>query len=316
MSRRSKPFSGEKRASYPLSTRRSKVKVEHFSRVYTPQESMKAFVSSLPDILGGKDFKDFLSLMKRAGQKKKAILWAMGAHVLKLGLSPVIIDLMEKGWISGLALNGACLVHDFEIAYAGHTSEDVQEEIKTGRFGMARETGEMLNRAINTSRSKGSGLGETVAAWMQSSSFRYKHLSLLAASARLGVPVTVHVALGTDIIHSHPLADGEAIGGASLRDFHRFCSLVESLDGGGVFVHVGSAVVLPEVFLKAVTVVRSRGISLEEFSAAVFDFRLLYRPHQNVVKRPLGRKGKGFYFIGQHEIMIPLLAASLKSLSP
>jgi len=299
MSRRSKPFSGEKRASYPLSTRRSKVKVEHFSRVYTPQESMKAFVSSLPDILGGKDFKDFLSLMKRAGQKKKAILWAMGAHVLKLGLSPVIIDLMEKGWISGL-----------------HTSEDVQEEIKTGRFGMARETGEMLNRAINTSRSKGSGLGETVAAWMQSSSFRYKHLSLLAASARLGVPVTVHVALGTDIIHSHPLADGEAIGGASLRDFHRFCSLVESLDGGGVFVHVGSAVVLPEVFLKAVTVVRSRGISLEEFSAAVFDFRLLYRPHQNVVKRPLGRKGKGFYFIGQHEIMIPLLAASLKSLSP
>jgi hypothetical protein len=236
--------------------------------------------------------------------------------VIKVGLSPIIIDLMKEGWITALALNGAGIIHDFEIAFTGQTSEDVQLQIKNGHFGMAQETGQMLNDAINSGEEKGLGLGEAVGEMIATSDFPHKDMSLLSAAYNLNLPVTVHVAIGTDIIHFHPKVKGEAIGNASLKDFFLFCSLLEKLEDGGVFVNIGSAVILPEVFLKALSFVRNKGWLLENFSTAVFDFIHHYRPYENVVKRPHGKKGRGFYFIGHHEIMIPLLAVSLKSSDP
>ncbi len=274
---------------------------------------MSRFIRTLPNVLAGKDFRDFLGLLYEARKRGNVILAAMGAHVLKVGLSPVLIDLMKDGWLSAVALNGAGIIHDFEIALCGQTSEDVESQIKHGRFGMAEETGQMLNEAIRRGAEDGLGLGEAVGRMIARSNFPHKRFSLLGSAYRLGIPVTVHVAIGTDTIHFHPRADGEALGKASLKDFFLFCGLVRRLDGGGVFMNVGSAVLLPEVFLKAVSFVRSKGYRLEHFSTAVFDFLHHYRPDQNVVRRPLGKKGRGFYFIGHHEILIPLLAAALKS---
>lgn len=287
---------------------------EEFAGAFVPDKSFVHFIGSLPDILAGKDFKDFLGIMERAKAGHNAIVFAIGAHVMKVGLNPVILQLMEEGWITGLAMNGAGIIHDFEIAFVGHTSEDVADHIKDGRFGMVEETGEFLNSAINSAKEKDLGLGEAVGEFIENADFAHKDMSILASAYRLNIPTTVHVAIGTDIIHFHPKADGEALGKASMRDFLLFCSICESLEGGGVFVNVGSAVILPEIFLKAVTCVRNKGVALENFSTAVFDFRHLYRPFENVVKRPLGKKGRGFYFIGHHEIMIPLLASSLRSL--
>lgn len=311
-----KLFSTHGLKTYPIRSRKSKVRIEDFAEAFSPEKPFSHFVESLPNILAGKDFKDFLELMDRARTRKKAIVFALGAHVIKVGLNPVILKLMEEGWITALTLNGAGIIHDFEISLAGHTSEDVADQIKDGRFGMAEETGNLLNGVINSARGKDVGLGEAVGDFIENSDFAHKDLSILAAAYRLNIPTTVHVAIGTDIIHFHPQADGEAIGKASMRDFLLFCSLCEKLEGGGVFVNIGSAVVLPEVFLKAVTCVRNKEVALEDFSTAVFDFHHHYRPSENVVKRPFGIKGRGFYFIGHHEIMIPLLAASLRTLSP
>jgi len=311
-----KPLSRDKLKTYPLLSRTSKVRSEDFSRAFSPEEPFSRFIESLPDILAGKDFKDFLGRMEKAKAGQKAIVFALGAHVIKVGLNPVIQILMEEGWISALALNGAGIIHDFEIALSGCTSEDVASHVKDGRFGMAQETGELLNKAINSAKDKDMGLGEVVGDLIENSGFPHKNSSILAAAYRLNIPTTVHVAVGTDVIHFHPMADGEALGRASLRDFFLFCSLLEKCEGGGIFVNVGSAVILPEVFLKAVTCVRNKGVSLTDFSTAVFDFHHHYRPYENVVKRPLGKKGRGFYFVGHHEIMIPLLAASLRSLNP
>jgi hypothetical protein len=219
---------------------------------------------------------------------------------------------MKRGWVSGLAFNGAGIVHDFELALAGKTSEDVGRHVRTGRFGMARETGERLNEAIRTGAERGLGLGAAVGEMIARSDFPHKKHSLLAAAHRLGLPATVHVAVGTDIIHLHPQASGEAIGRTSLDDFFLLAALVRRLDGGGVFLNVGSAVVLPEVFLKAVALVRSQGLRLDGFTTAVFDFLRHYRPAENVVRRPHGKTGRGYYFVGPHEILIPLLAAALK----
>ena len=299
--------------TYSLRSRKSKVQAENFARVFPGDRSFALFVDSLPDILAGKEFKQFVQIIKRAKSKSKPIIFAMGAHVIKVGLSPIIIDLIEEGYIDALAFNGAGIIHDFEIAFAGQTSEDVAVQLKDGRFGMARETGEMLNRCISLGARRNLGLGEAVSRMIASSSFPHKESSLFAIAGERGIPVTVHVALGTDIIHFHPDVNGAALGKTSLKDFFLFCSLIEKLDGGGVFVNVGSAVVLPEVFLKAVSYVRNSGRPLNHFHTAVFDFMSHYRPQQNVVKRPISGKGKGFYFIGHHEIMIPLLAAALKS---
>ncbi len=298
--------------TYPLQNRKSKVNVRDFARPLRAGERVSAFVRGLPDILAGRDLKEFLALMKAARRKNRAIIFGLGAHVIKVGLNPVLIGMMREGWITALALNGAGIIHDFEIAYAGQTSEDVGVQVRAGRFGMARESGEILNRTINEAARDGRGLGEAVGRMIARSSFPFKKQSLLAAAWKRGVPATVHVALGTDTIHFHPQASGEALGKTSLQDFRLLCSVMAGLNGGGIYVNVGSAVILPEVFLKAVSVVRNRGTRLDDFSSAVFDFIHQYRPDQNVVRRPLGRKGRGFYFIGHHEIMIPLLAAALK----
>lgn len=307
-----KPLSPVGLKTYPLRSRKSKVSINKFAKPFAPDDSFNQFVKSLPDILAGKDFKKFLSLMREAKKKNKAIIFALGAHVIKVGLSPVIIDLMKRGWVTALALNGAGIVHDFEIAFVGKTSEDVETQVKNGQFGMAWETGEMLHEAIQSGAEK-FGLGEIIGKMISASDFPHNHLSILATAYNMNIPVTVHVALGTDTIHFHPKVNGAALGRASLKDFFLLCSLLQKMEGGGVFLNIGSAVILPEVFLKAITFIRNKGIPLKDFTTAVFDFLYHYRPYQNVVKRPLEKKRRGFYFIGHHEIMIPLLASSLKS---
>jgi hypothetical protein len=309
-----KPFPKDQLHTSPLHSRESKVTIHDFARAFSPDKPFAAFIESLPDILAGRDYKSFLKRAEQARIRNKERLFALGAHVIKVGLAPVLISLMEEGWITSLALNGAGIIHDFEIAYAGHTSEEVADKIKNGRLGMARETGELLNEAINSAEGKEMGIGEVIGELIEKSDYPHKDLSLLAAAYRMNIPTTVHVAIGTDTIHFHPRVDGKALGNATLRDFFLFCSLCENLEGGGIFVNVGSAVILPEVFLKAVTFIRNKGKPLENYATAVFDFQRHYRPEENVVKRPLGEKGRGFYFIGHHEIMIPLLAASLRSL--
>ena len=311
-----KPFSPGGLKTYSLQSRKDKVNINNFAQILSAEKSFTRFVRSLPDILAGSDFKEFISLMGKAKKRNRAIIFGLGAHVIKVGLSPIIIDLMKEGWITALALNGAGIIHDFEIAFTGQTSEDVQVQIKNGHFGMAQETGQMLNDAINSGEEKGLGLGEAVGEMIATSDFPHKDMSLLFSAYNMNLPVTVHVAIGTDTIHFHPEVKGEAIGNASLKDFFLFCSLLEKLEDGGVFVNIGSAVILPEVFLKALSFVRNKGQLLESFSTAVFDFIHHYRPYENVVKRPHGKKGRGFYFIGHHEIMIPLLAVSLKASNP
>jgi hypothetical protein len=308
-----KPLSPSGLKTYSLASRPSKVDVRSFGRAFDPKAPFSRFLESLPGILASADFRALVEAMARARRRRRAILFGLGAHVVKVGLNPVLIDLMDRGWVSGLALNGACIVHDFEVAFAGRTSEDVGARIQGGRFGMARETGELLNRAVSQGAREGIGLGEAVGKMIAGSRFPHRKMSLLGEAYRRGIPVTVHVAIGTDTIHFHPEASGAALGQTSLTDFFLFCSMVKDLDRGGVYLNVGSAVVLPEVFLKAVTFVRNKGFRLEEFTTAVFDFSRQYRPAENVARRPLGRKSKGFYFVGHHEIMIPLLAAGLKS---
>lgn len=309
-----KPLSPRNLKTFPLQSRKSMVDIDDFAQTLPPNKIFAQFIQSLPDILAGKDFKEFISLMERARKKKKTIIAALGAHVIKVGLNPVLIDLMKEGWITALAFHGAGIIHDFEVAFSGQTSEDVELQIKNGKFGMAQETADLLNEAMKSGEKKGLGLGEALGEMLSSSDFPFKNMSLLAAAYDLNIPVTVHVAIGTDIIHFHPETKGDVLGNLSLKDFFLFCALLEKLEGGGVFMNIGSAVVLPEVFLKALSFVRNKGKLLEDFTTAVFDFIHHYRPHQNVVKRPHGKKGKGFYFIGHHEILIPLLAASLKSL--
>jgi hypothetical protein len=249
----------------------------------------------------------------RARSRKRPIVWGLGAHVIKVGLSPVLIDLMEQGFATGLALNGAGIVHDFELAVAGKTSEDVEEGLGSGTFGMARETGEELNRAVVEGDGDGLGLGAAVGRHLAERRPRPRHLdtSLLAAAWRLGLPATVHVALGTDIVHVHPACDPAAIGRASHLDFRLLAAEVARLGGGGVYLNVGSAVVLPEVFLKAVTLARNLGHPIEDFATANLDFIQSYRPGVNVVERPVRGTGRGYRLTGHHEIMVPLLAGAL-----
>ncbi|MFW6173655.1 MAG: hypothetical protein ACOC5T_07915 [Elusimicrobiota bacterium] len=308
------PISTKDLKTYPLSSRKSKVSKKDFAETFDSGNNFKQFIDSLPDILAGKDFKEFIKLIKEAKNKDKAILFAFGAHIIKVGLSPIIIDMLKKGWISGIALNGAGIIHDFEIAHSGQTSEDVEQQIENGQFGMANETGAFLNEAAIQGFKENIGLGEAVGKMMDKYSFPNNDVSILYNSYKMNVPVTVHVALGTDIIHFHPKARGDALGKTSLRDFLLFCSMIKKLEGGGIFINVGSSVILPEVFLKALAVVRNKGYVLKNFTTAVIDFNLHYRPYQNIIKRPLYKnKNKGFYFLGHHEILIPLLAASLKA---
>ena len=295
--------------SYSLRGRESKVRIGDFSRPHNKGGSFQDFFSSLPNILAANHLKQVAAAIVQARKDKRPVMLGMGAHSIKVGLNPVIIDLMERGIITSLSLNGAGIIHDFELAFIGQTSEDVDKEILSGAFGMAEETGGMLNEAIR-SAGKDEGIGVVVGRMIQTGDFPYKDKSLLAAGQRLGVPVTVHVAIGTDIIHMHPSFDGKATGEAAQRDFQTFCSLVSELEGG-VYINLGSAVLLPEIFLKAVTLCRNLGYPLQHFTTVNMDFVQHYRPNTNVVRRPTQGGGKGFALTGHHEIMFPLLAAAL-----
>ncbi|MEW6408888.1 MAG: hypothetical protein AB1488_02085 [Nitrospirota bacterium] len=306
-----KPISLDRIKTYPLKKRRSKVDVSKTGRPFEAGGDFKGFLETLPDILAAKDFKTVVSSIVKTYKKKGVVLLGMGAHPIKVGLSPLIIDLMERGIITAIAMNGACIIHDFELTFAGCTSEDVDREISTGSFGMAEETGRMLNRAISEGVAQGMGIGEVVGRMIQNSDFPHKDKSILASAVRLGIPATVHVAIGTDIIHMHPQADGSSIGEGSHRDFRLLCDIVSRLEGG-VYINLGSAVVMPEVFLKAVTIVRNLGYRLKRFTTVNMDFIQHYRPLTNVLKRPVTGEGKGYALTGHHEIMFPLLAAAVK----
>ena len=298
--------------TYPLKSRKSKARVEDFARPVAADASVGAWVASLPNVLAAADFRAVVRAMVDARRSDGGIVWGLGAHVIKTGLGPVLIDLMERGFVSAIATNGAAIIHDFEVALVGATSEDVDETLGPGQFGMADETGRLLNAAITEGVEAGRGLGQSVAAFLSQKSPQHTRSSVLAAADRLGIPVTVHVAVGTDIIHMHPQANGAAIGEGSLRDFRYFVSNVARLERG-VYLNCGSAVILPEVFLKAVALARNRGIPLAGLTTVNMDFIRGYRPQTNVVSRPTAATGRGYSLVGHHEIMIPLLAAAITS---
>jgi hypothetical protein len=295
--------------TYPLASRKSKARAADFATPFK-NPAGAALIESLPSILGGADLKAVAAALRAARDGGHGLIWGIGAHVLKTGLSPVLIDLMERGYICALAMNGAGVIHDFELALSGATSEDVDEALGPGRFGMAEETGRDLNRVINQGVARGLGLGQSVVEHVHHLQARFANVSVLAAAGRLEIPVTVHVAIGTDIIHMHKDASGAALGEGSLRDFRYFVSNVARLENGA-YVNCGSAVVLPEVFLKAVALARNTGRALNGLTTVNIDFIRQYRPQTNVVSRPVAGTGRGYSLVGHHEILIPLLAAAL-----
>jgi hypothetical protein len=297
--------------TYPLASRKSQVTRKEFGRPHARGASLGTFLESLPRILGADVLRRLTAEILRARDRGKPVLWGIGAHVLKVGLSPVLIDLMEKGLVTGLAMNGAGIVHDFELAVAGHTSEDVEGGLGSGDFGMAKETGEEINRAIVEGDRDGLGLGNALGRYLEATRPKHLDVSLLAAAWRRGLPATVHVAVGTDIVHMHPACDPAALGRATHLDFRIFAAQVARLGGGGVYLNVGSAVLLPEVFLKAVTLARNLGHEISDFATANLDFIQSYRPNTNVVHRPTIGVGRGYSLTGHHEILVPLLAAAL-----
>lgn len=307
------PLDNTKIRTRPIRQRAAKVAVENFARAYQKGSGLAGFVDSLPEILAGSDFRRVVEALRQARAKQRAILWGLGAHVIKCGLNPVFIDLMKRGYVTALAFNGAGAIHDFEVALAGSTSEDVESELATGDFGTSHETAEWMNEAVRTGDAQAVGLGEAFGRYLDERAERFPHreASLLAKAYQLRIPVTVHVALGTDTLHNHPALDGAQLGRGSLHDFRLFAALVCDLNAGGVYLNCGSAVILPEVFLKAVSLVRNLNNPLEGFTTVNLDFIQHYRPHQNVVKRPTRSSGQGISLTGHHELMIPLLAAAL-----
>lgn len=285
-----------------------------FGKAPDGDDNILGFVSKLPRILAGEGLRNLIRAINYARASNKPVVWGLGGHVIKVGLGPIINDLMQHGFVTAVAMNGSAAIHDFEVAMGGATSEEVGDVLGSGKFGMVRETAEKMNGTINSAHSSNIGMGEALgqAIATASSEFPYESMSILAEAWKKRIPVTVHVAVGTDTIHAHPSASGEAIGAATFRDFRLFSSVIKELDGGGVYLNVGSAVLLPEVFLKAVSVVRNLGHNLEEFTTANLDFIQHYRPTQNVLKRPTQGSGQSIALTGHHEIMIPLLAAALK----
>jgi len=304
------PISLQGIKTYPLKQRKSKVAIDDFGKPWTPGQGISAWLKSLPRILAGNDLIEIAYSIIRAIRTDKTVLLAMGAHGIKVGLNPLIIDLMERGIISGLAMNGAGIIHDAELAMEGRTSEDVTTAIRDGTFGMAEETARFLNGAISEGAEKGLGLGKAVGAMLVKEAFPYNRFSLLARAFDLNIPVTVHVAIGTDIIHFHPSSDGSSVGKTSHLDFRIFAGLVASMEGG-VFINMGSAVIIPEVFLKALTLARNLGHKVKNITTVNMDFIRGYRPITNVVQRATLEGGKGYSLVGHHEIMFPLLAAAV-----
>jgi hypothetical protein len=304
------PLDLSKVKTYSLLDRKSKVKADDFARIWQKGSSFGVFLDSLPDILAGRDLRNVISAIATAYVDNRTIIFGMGAHVIKVGLNPIIIDLMERGIITSVAMNGAGIIHDVELAMIGQTSEDVAAALGDGSFGMARETCAFLGQAIQTVKGNKTGLGEAVGRAIFDQQLPMMDQSILAAGVRLGIPVTVHVAIGTDIIHMHPGFDPQKTGAATHRDFRQFSSIVATLEKG-VYLNVGSAVILPEIFLKATTLVRNLGYSLDEFTTVNLDFIKHYRPLTNVVARPTVKGGQGISIVGHHEILLPLIAAGV-----
>jgi hypothetical protein len=297
--------------TYAIANRLSKVNTANFARPYQQGTSLKKFISQLPNILVSADFKQLIEAIVQAFHSDKQIIVMMGAHVIKCGLSPLIIQLMEAGIIKSLTLNGAGIIHDTEIANWGNTSEDVAEALNDGSFGMVAETPEFINDALKTGQQLKLGLGEAIGLKIEQSNCPNKQFSLLWTGYRLKIPITVHIAIGTDILHQHPSSDGAMIGELTHRDFKIFCAQVTRLSKECVVLNFGSAVILPEVFLKALSVARNLGYDAHGFTTANFDMLQQYRPKMNIVQRPTLTGGKGYQFTGHHEIMIPLLVGGI-----
>jgi hypothetical protein len=306
--------------TYPLASRKSKVSVRNFAKPPATNTSLTKFLDALPNILAAEDLRHLLAAIHSARKQRRAILWGLGGHVIKVGLGPILIGLIKRGFISGIAMNGAALIHDFEIALAGSTSEAVEAGLGEGQFGMAAETGQYINEIAKLSYRIRIGYGEAAGQFLTSGILPVKHAdsSVLVAAYKHRIPVTIHLAIGTDIPHMHRSADGAALGAATHFDFRLFCALVGQMHPGGVYLNWGSAVLLPEVFLKAVSVVRNLGVPLRPITTANFDFIQHYRPLENVVKRPTasvrgsrGPESHGYAVTGHHELLLPLVAAGL-----
>jgi hypothetical protein len=304
------PISLERVEAFPLKERTSKVQREDFAKPWKKGGNFKLWIDSLPRILAAGDFSRVVGRILEAHASERMIILAMGAHAIKVGLNPVIIDLMERGLLKALSMNGAGVIHDTELAMAGQTSEDVAAQLGRGRFGMAEEPARLINEAITEGADLGLGLGKAVGSRIARADLPHKNQSLLGRAFELGIPVTVHVAIGTDTIHFHPGVDGSAVGKTSHLDFRIFSTLISKLEGG-VFINLGSAVILPEVFLKALSLVRNLGYEVKKFTTLNMDFIRHYRPLTNVVQRPTLEGGEGYSLTGHHEIMFPLLAAAL-----
>ena len=298
--------------TYELSSRPSKVTIKDFATPIEKNDSLEEFLKKMPNILAVKSLREIALQIRRARSLNKPIIWGIGGHVVKTGVAPIIVDLMRQGYVSAIAANGSVLVHDTEIALVGFTSEDVDATLGKGDFGAAKETGEILNSAAINGRKDEIGLGEAMGREVCSQNPPNPEISLLCQSYKNKIPFTAHLTIGADIGHFHSVCDGAALGATSHTDFKLFCSIVKGLDGGGVYLNLGSAVTMPEIFLKAITVVKNLGGDLQDFTTANFDFIQHYRPATNVVRRPTANgAGRGFSITGHHELLIPLLAAHI-----
>jgi hypothetical protein len=307
-----RPLALDEVSTYPLASRPSKVTVKDFARPVEENSSLKDFLETLPNILAVESLRKLTAQIRRARDLSKPIIWGIGGHVIKTGLAPLLIDLMRRGFVTAIAANGSVIVHDAEIALVGSTSEDVDASLGAGAFGAADETGRLLNGAAREGARDGLGLGEAVGRALTSLNPSNRNASLLCAAYEARVPFTVHVTIGGDIAHFHPSVDGASLGATTHTDFRLLAELVRRMDGGGVYLNIGSAVVLPEIFLKAVTLVRNLQHPLHDFTTANFDFIQSYRPLTNVVRRPVADgAGRGYAITGHHELNIPLLAAFL-----
>lgn len=311
MPRHYKPLDPKGVKTYPLASRPSKVAVSDAAQPWRAGGSFRAYLDSLPNHLAVQSLRQVVAAVLEARRRGRPVILGMGAHVVKVGLSPVLVDLLERGLVTAVAMNGACTVHDFELSYGGFTSEDVETQLAEGDFGMAEETGCLINAAVADGVRRGLGFGRALGERLLEMKPPYLSQSIVAACARLDRPCTVHVALGTDIVHMHPSCDGAAVGQATQRDFQLLAAVVADLDSGGVYLNLGSAVLLPEVFLKTLTLARNLGHRVRDFVTVNMDFIQHYRPTQNVVRRPVAQGGRGYALTGHHELLVPLLAAAL-----
>ena len=304
------PLDFSKIRTYPVAERSNKVNADSFATPHTAGGSLRGFLDHLPDFLAAQDLKKIVQAVATAVRNQRPVVLMMGAHSIKVGLNPIFVNAMRRGILNAVAFNGAGAIHDFELCYQGETSEDVQRGLDDGSFGMVEETGQRMNAALADGVSRGLGAGRALGEAARAAQYPNLPLSILATAAELDIPVTVHIAVGTDIIHQHPTTQGSVLGEASYRDFQTFAAVCAQLEGG-VVLNIGSAVIMPEVFLKALTIARNLGHKVEHFTTATFDMTRHYRPTENVQRRPTKLGGQGFYLVGHHEIMIPLLFAAI-----